>query len=578
MRKFKFIPTLLFVLTMMLLFVSAVQKQTKMFTFKPLGGVSFLTPKPELTFDNYRTATFQTQSESYLKENMGFRQPLIRFYNQFLFDVFRKTYNKDIIIGKDGWLYFIQHVNDYYGTEMYRWYDSKEEACEAYDLEALRMWKLRGVLKDYGNDFLVFMAPQKGFLYPEHLPNRKFDTTTVNAREYYSAKFDEYGIPYVEMTKWFIDMKKADTLPYSLFPQTGAHWCFSAALATDSLFRFMGDLKGIALPQLQYGPYHESTSKESMESDYDIELLANLVRPLPHPYDRLYEAGITAVSDETTSRPNALFIGTSFLMRMYYFVPFDDMFSHSEYWYYNSTVYYGKKYRSMTHVSELDILQELLDADYVVWFTEGDQMCKASFGFVESALLSLCVDEKRIEDVKQRIIDSLRHDSATMLKYKGFCGDELTAKLWEHTNGLMMRFPERFFPELAGDSIPISRNPRIPEALVIKDIKQDTAWMKNLQCQTIIRNTNLEQVLKMEAQNVLNNRPLMRDEPNVVSRQTYVESLVKAMEEEIRNKNPELMESIREKAKANGLTVEEQLHADAAWIVNYQIEQGEIVF
>ena len=52
------------------------------------------------------------------------------------------------------------------------------------------------------------------------------------------------------MTKWFMDIKKADTLPYSLFPQTGAHWDFSAAFATDSLIRFMADLKGIDLPKL----------------------------------------------------------------------------------------------------------------------------------------------------------------------------------------------------------------------------------------------------------------------------------------------------------------------------------------
>ena len=50
---------------------------------------------------------------------------------------------------------------------------------------------------------------------------------------------------------------------------------------------------------------------------------------------------------------------------------------------------------------------------------------------------------------------------------------------------------------------------------------------------------------------------------------------VKAMEEQILN-TPELLESIRQKAEANGISFEEQLHADAAWIINYQIEQGEI--
>lgn len=575
MKKNSLTKTLLFVLTMALLFVFAVQQKAKIWTFRPLKGVFVPTPKPELTLKTYRTAQYQSQMEPYLKENFGFREPLIRFYNQFLFDFFKKTYNSDIVIGKDNWLYFIQHVNEYYGSEIFRWYDSAEEARAALDRSALMMWKLRQVLLDYDVDLMVFMAPQKGFLFPEHLPEREFDTTGFNAREYLSEKFDDFGFPYIEMTKWFMDIKKADTLPYSLFPQTGAHWDFSAAFATDSLIRYMADLKGVGLPKLQFGALHEST-EEILENDYDIENLANLMRPIRHDYDRLYDAPVSFMTDSTTVQPSAIFVGTSFLMRMYDFVPLSEIFPGSQYWYYNSTVYYGKGYKRMTNVGELDMLQTLLESGYIVWFAEGDQMCKMSFGFAEKALMTLCVSDDRVAEVRQHLIDSLSRDEATLAKL----GDDpnVQSKLGGLAYEMVIKRPERYFPEIAGDSVPTARNPRIPEALAIRDIKQDTAWMRNLQCQTVIRNTTLEQVLKMEAQNILNDRPLMRDEPNVFSRQTYVESLVKAMEDEIRNNNPELMESIREKAKANGLSFEEQLHADAAWIVNYQIEQGEIVF
>lgn len=573
MKKNSFIKVLLFVLTMVLLFAFAIQQRAKIWTFRPLKGVFVPTPKPELTLETYRTAKYQAQLEPYLKENFGFREPLIRFYNQFLFDFFKKTYNNDIVIGKDNWLYFIQHVNEYYGSEIFRWYDSAEEARVSLDRSALMMWKLRQVLLDYDVDLLVFMAPQKGFLFPEHLPDRKFDTAGFNAREYLSGKFDAYGFPYIEMTKWFMDIKEADTLPYSLFPQTGAHWDFSAAFATDSLIRFMADLKGVELPKLQFGALHPST-EEILENDYDIENLANLMRPIRHDYDRLYDAPVTFLTDSTTVQPSAIFVGTSFLMRMYDFVPLSEIFPGSQYWYYNSTVYYGKGYKRMTMVGELDILQTLLESGYVVWFAEGDQMCKMSFGFAEQALMALCVSDDRVAEVRQHLIDSLGRDEATMAKLR----DDPQLTLGGLAYEMVVKHPERYFPEIAGDSVPTARNPRIPEVLAIRDIKQDTAWMKNLQCQTVIRNTTLEQVLKMEAQNILNDRPLMRDEPNVFSRQTYVESLVKAMEDEIRNNNPELMESIREKAKINGLSEEEQLHGDAAWIINYQIEQGEIVF
>jgi len=546
---------ILFALTAVLLFVSAIQKETKLFTLEPLTGVSFLTPRPELGFKSYRTGSYQSQAESYIKENFGFREPLIRLYNQFLFDAFRKIYNKDIVIGKDNWLYFIQHVNEYYGTDIYRWYDTNEEACAQFDIEAQRMWKLRGILKDYGVDFMVFMAPQKGFVYPEYLPDREKDTTTVNAREYYSARFDEYDFPYIEMTKWFQDIKEADTLPYSLFPQTGAHWDFSAAFATDSLMRFMGNLKGIKLPELHFGPLRESDA-ETRHGDYDIENLANLMRPLPHPHDRLLDAEVTYTVDSSTTMASAIFVGTSFLMRMYRFVPFSEVFPNSQYWYYNSTVYYGNEYKKMTFVDKLDILSELLDTDYVVWFTEGDQMSKASFGFVESALLSLCYSENYLEQRRWKLVDSLDVSYA-------------------RANELLHRDPEIYLSSLAGDSIPTIRNPRIPEVLAVNSIKKDPNWMIALRCQSIQQNLPLDEIMKLEAQNVLNGRPLMRDNTTSVSREDYIESLVREMVEEIRNK-PDLMAQIQEKADNSGRTLEEQLEADARWIINNRIANGEI--
>ena len=553
--KDSLIKKILFALTAVLLFVSAIQKETKLFTLEPLTGVSFLTSRPELGFESYRTGQYQSQAESYIKENFGFREPLIRLYNQFQFDAFRKIYNKDIVVGKDGWLYFIQHANEYYGTEIYRWYDTNEEACAQFDREAQRMWKLRGILKDYNVDFMVFMAPQKGFVYPEHLPDREKDTTTVSAREYYSARFDEYDFPYIEMTKWFIDIKEADTLPYSLFPQTGAHWDFSAALATDSLLRFMGDLKGVSLPKLHFGPLRESTD-ETKHGDYDIENLANLMRPLPHSYDRLLDAEVTYTVDSTTTMASAIFVGTSFLMRMYHFVPFSEIFPNSQYWYYNSTVYSGKNYKTMTYVNKLDVLSELLETDYVVWFTEGDQMCKASFGFVELALVKLCFDEETLDVRRRQLMDSL----------------DVT---YARAADLIMHDPERYLPELAGDSIPTVRNPRIPEVLAIKEIKKDPKWMIALRCQSIQQNLPLDEILKLEAQNVLNGRPLMRDNTTSVSREDYIESLVREMVEEIRNK-PDLMAQIQEKADNSGRTLEEQLEADARWIINNRIANGEI--
>lgn len=554
MKKSRFIKTLLFSLTAVLLFAFALQREAKLWTFRPLEGVFNPAPEPVLSFENYRTGQYQTQQEAYLKEHFGFREPLIRFYNQFLYDFFRKTYSGDVVFGKDHWFYFKQHVNEYYGTEMYRWFDTPEEAVEGYEREVRLMWKVRAILKEYDIDFLMFMAPDKGYLYPEHLPDRKFDTTSVNAREYYAAKFDEIGFPYIEMTQWFLDLKEADTLPYSLFSQSGAHWGFSSVLAADSVFRLMEQLKGVQLPKMQIGPLHESSEK-TIHGDHDLMHTANLIG-VPHEYDRLYDAEVTVVADSTSFRPSVLFVGNSFLWRMHYYIPFDDMFSHSEYWFYNSTVYFGKGYSQAGKVSDLDLLSKLLESDYVVWFTDGNQMYKMSYGFAEAALVNLCYDEPTLDMRRKQLMDSLNVS-------------------YTRANELIMNDPERYLPELAGDSIPTVRNPRIPEALAIKQIKNDPDWMLAMRFVSIQRQMPLNDVLKVEANNIINHWPLMRDTAEKITREAYVESLVNDMMDEMRSK-PELLEMIKEKSDKNGRSVEEQLEADARWVINDKIQRGEI--
>ena len=213
MKKKTIYDIVLFALLGILAFLPMAQEHLHLFNLRHLTGVMVKVEQPELTMQSYQSGRYQQQMEAYAGQNFGFHESIIRLYNQYLYDFYRKTYNEEIIPGRDGWFYYQQNVNDYYGTEMYRWQATVDEARAAYDREARLMWKLRGVLHDYGKEFLMFMAPEKGFLYPEHLPRRDFDTTTINARLYYSQKFDEYDFPYIEMTKWFQAIKEADTVP-----------------------------------------------------------------------------------------------------------------------------------------------------------------------------------------------------------------------------------------------------------------------------------------------------------------------------------------------------------------------------
>ena len=554
MKKTPKYDLVLFIILMLLLFAPMVQKRTGWVKTESLKGVYPTTPYPLLKFKDFRSGDYQKQMEQQLSERFGFREPVIRLYNQYLWDFSRKTYAHELVAGKHNWLYYQQNVNDYYGTEMYRWLPDAPTARETFDREARLMLKLRGVLQDYGIEFLMFMAPEKGFLYPEHLPDRQRDNTSVNAREYYAAQFEENGFPYIEMTSWFQALKEADTLPYSLISQTGAHWGFSSVLAADSLLRFMETLKGEPLPQLAIGPFHESADS-TQSDDHDLEMNLNLMRKMRHPYDRLYDAEVTVVADTCVRKPKVLFIGNSYLWRMRYYIPFDQLFEQSEFWFYNSTAYSGPDYAEQTPVADLDLIEKVLDADYVVWFTTGNQMYKATYGFVERALINFCVDDDKVNKTRDNLMDSL-------------------GLSWQEANEILINNPESFFFELDGDSIPAALNPRVKETLVINEIKKDTTWMWNLStCQTVIQNAPLERVLLMEAHNVMENKPLMRDMTDAEAKRDRVEQLVADMVEEIRRK-PDLMQQIGEKTVKNNRTLEEQMVFDARWIVNDKIQRG----
>lgn len=139
---------ILFALLMAFIFLPLIQEHTGLIIVKPLIGAFEPTPKPELTFDSYRTNAYQTQIEKYASENFGLREPIIRIYNQYLWTAFNKTYCHFIVPGKDGYLFYALAVNEYFGTELPKHYKSNEDAMKDID-------RLRHILNA---DYVVFYS------------------------------------------------------------------------------------------------------------------------------------------------------------------------------------------------------------------------------------------------------------------------------------------------------------------------------------------------------------------------------------------------------------------------------------
>ncbi len=558
MRKKHIYDLVLFSILMVLLFLPLLQAHVLHIPLKPLNGVTVETEQPNFNLVSYRSGDYAKQEEAYVGEHFGFREPVIRLYNQYLWSCYRKTYAHDVVAGKQGWLYTPESVSDYYGNELLRWQDSPEAARRNFDREIRYMNRVRTILKEYDVEMLAFIAPEKSFLYPEHLPEREHNTNTFNASEYFLEKFKETGFPCIDMTGWFRQMK--DTVNYPLIPQTGAHWVFPAVYAADSLFRFMSDLKGIELPRLKIGELHES---DNHGADNDLEKLLNLALPIRKRQGYSPTAEVTAECGPNSVKPKVLFVGNSFMWGIVNQVPMKDVFDEMEFWYYFSTAYTGDPLMPNGNVVDLNLLEKMLDFDYIVWFTTGNQLNKGTNGFANSAILAFGVDDNVRKKYVNYITDSLRRDA---IKHEVFDGVDRVSTdtiLRQEAIAILHNHPE-IIPELNAETL-TTQNRDIPYAKVIKDIKKDSAWMDALEAQAFLRSANMNQMLHAEVDRIKADKPLYKD-------QTAEIQFARQCLEEVRRRieripgNAELLEHIRKDAEKRHKPMDKAIEDAAIWI------------
>ena len=534
--KNKLLYIILFALLISFLFLPMIQEHYKPFKSKPLNGVNYVTEFPELSFETFSNGKYQSQLEKYTSENFGFREFVIRLYNQYIWSCYHKTYSHFLIPGKGNWLFYTEAVNDYYGTEQKKWYKTPENAKDWFDKNTKLMCQLRNVLKEYDIEFLSFMAPSKPFVYPEHLPERERDTTTINAMEYYDKSLTEAGFPHIEMTKWFKTMR--DTLPYPVFPNMDMHWQFTAVYGYDSLFRLMNSLNDFGIPKIKYGkpqPYFDDFQND--------EATLNLMFPIKNK-NTDYKLDVEIECNENCRKPKVLFVGDSFIWGLDEHLPWDQLMDDIEILFYNSSVFKGFD-RTKYKKEDINLLRDILRADYVVFYTSGHQWYRASYDFVEEALLALCVSDSVMEAETIRIADSLNISKEKALqKIKN--GPYIVKGIETYDN-------------------PIIRNEKgIRIAQTINLIEKDEEWIKALNVQTVLQDKTLEEILTIEAGNVLNNKPLLRSS-TVVTEEMIFEAKVN---ERIRKwkSSPDMMKFLREKAKQKGKDLEVVIVEDARWV------------
>lgn len=132
----------------------------------------------------------------------------------------------DVVLGKDGWLFFQPTVADYTGTEPLSDHDL---ACAAHNLSLMARY-----CKDSDKDFLFVIAPNKNSLYGEFMPDLGATAKVRDAQRLHGL-LDELGVPYADLFAAF------DAQEDALYFAHDSHWnSQGAALGADTINHAFG--------------------------------------------------------------------------------------------------------------------------------------------------------------------------------------------------------------------------------------------------------------------------------------------------------------------------------------------------
>ena len=217
-------------------------------------------------------------------------------------------------------------------------------------------------------------------------------------------------------------------------------------------------------------------------------------------------------------------------------------------------------------MKDIDRLTHILDADYVVFYSAGHQWWEATYSFAKDALLQLCVSDSLFEASVTELAEKFRHRDG----YDNLTEEELRTQMkW------MLRNNPELIPGLDGEDMPSIRNTeRIEKALAIKPIRNDKDWFTAIQMYAAQQTISIDDALQEEVNRMIQGRPLLRDE--VVF---DTAAFIQMKKQEIMQKwrlNNNIMQMLQQKAKERNLPLDTVFKQDVQWVINRQIENGEL--
>ncbi len=192
----------------------------------------------------------------YLGDRFALRQEMVTLEHSLCAALFHQSGEESVILGKDGWLFYAETLDDYEGVNLM---DEREIWAAARSLALIDEYcQLQGA------EFRFTIAPNKNSLYGEYMPKRYPQSGARGNAERLAAALEEQGVGYTDL---FAVFEAEDEI---LYRALDSHWnTRGAALAGDALLEDLG---------VDYEPFYTEDYEEIHEETGDL-------------YEMVYPAG-----------------------------------------------------------------------------------------------------------------------------------------------------------------------------------------------------------------------------------------------------------------------------------------------
>lgn len=215
---------------------------------------------PTVSVRDLIDSRFYSQLNDFFNDHFPLRGYLAKTKNWIDYRVFKTSPSYKVVIGKEGWLYYAETMNDYFKNSCE---DRVKMIALARDLS-----KLERAIESLGKKFIFVVVPNKSTIYPEHVGIEKPANGCGQSRyDILLDAFKEYPVRgFVRLDDLLVESKHESPVYF----RTDTHWNITGAIIASKAI-----LKNIA--PMDWESYFPVIEIKDSQGNFDLSGMIDML-------------------------------------------------------------------------------------------------------------------------------------------------------------------------------------------------------------------------------------------------------------------------------------------------------------